>query len=327
MRSSSSISNVNIRQKWKEAITLIGWLISEGSSLKGFNKMFQELDEYRLTYERHTGRPFALARTLEIGYGARPFRLIAMMSMGMDVRGIDLDMPMIYFSPLRLLQILKRNGVERALKTCVRSIMFDGRERSKLRLALEQRGHQFKIDPFRFLVGDAATYDFGEGPVDLVYSTDVFEHIPQGGLETLLARLADKTSKQGLLLITVDIFTGITGGHLPEWYTDMVDDSTPKMSEPWEHLRKKRYTANTYLNRLSRATYRKLFMRHFDILEEWVIEPGLGQHWLTLEVQAELSAWSEDELFSNRVMFTLRPRVIASDKLLVSSACLRDGSL
>lgn len=308
MRSSSSLRSVTLRQKWKEAVTILGWLSSEGESLEGFNTMFAELEVYRSTYERHTKSPCSSARTLEIGYGARPFRLIAMISMGVNARGIDLDMPMIRFSPSRLFQILKTNGMERALKTCVRNLMFDRREQNKLKTVLAQRGYKLVIDESRFLVGDAATYDYGPDAVDLVYSTDVFEHIPFEGLVALSKRLATQTSPNGLLLITVNIFTGITGGHLPEWYGHLVDSDEPKASEPWEHLRKRRYTANTYLNGLSRAAYRKLFSQDFEILEEWVIDPDLGRKWLTPEVRAELSEWSDDELFSNRVMFTLRPR-------------------
>ena len=311
MRSSSSLSSVSIRQKLREAVTLLGWLSSEGEGPEDFDWVFEELDVYRLTYERYTGRPFASARTLEIGYGARPVRLIALMSMGMDIYGIDLDMPMLRFSLPRLFQILTRNGIERALKTCVRNLMFDRREQGNLRRALEQRGYTLTIDPARFLVGDAATYNFGPLPVDLVFSTDVFEHIPLNGLENLLERLAALTSPQGLLLITVNIFTGIIGGHLQEWYGHMLDSDAPKKSEPWEHLRKRRYVSNTYLNGLSRAAYRQLFSSHFEILEEWVIYPDLGRKWLTPEVRAELSDWSEDELFSNRVMFTLRRRADA----------------
>jgi hypothetical protein len=275
------------------------------------NLMLQELDVYRSTYERYTGRHFASARAFEIGYGARPFQLIALISMGLDAQGIDLDMPMIRFNPLRIIEIARRNGVERALKTCARSLLFDRREKVKLGRALAQRGYSIKIDPSRFFVGDAATYNFGPEPLDLVYSTDVFEHIPLDGLEILLARLAAQASSQSLLLITVNIFTGITGGHLTEWYRHVVDSDAPKLSEPWEHLRKRRFAPNTYLNGLSRAAYRNLFSRRFEILDEWVIDPALGHRWLTPEVRAELSDWSEEELFSNRVMFTLRPRAAA----------------
>ena len=311
MRSSSSVAGVNVIRKLKEAITFLQWRLSMGTSLKGFDLMFDELDLYRLNYERYTGNSFSAAKTLEIGFGAQPYRLIALMSMGVDVRGIDLDMPILRFSPNSLLRIMKRNGIERALKSGVRNLLFDRRDQARLRKALHQRGYSLNIVPERFLVGDAATYDFGPQTIDIVYSTDVFEHIPPKGLENLLKRLANQVSPSGLLLITPNIFTGITGGHLVEWYMDHFDKAETNVSEPWEHLRRRRYAANTYLNCLSRADYRDLFNRHFDILEEKVFYPDLGREWLTPEVQTELSDWSEDELFSNRVLFTLRPRAAA----------------
>ena len=308
MRSSSSIADLNVRQKWKEAITFLSGHLRAGANLEGFDRMFGELEVYRATYERYTGRSFAEASMLEIGYGTRAARLIALMSMGINVRGIDLDMPMLSFSPVRLYRILKRNGIERALKTGVRSVMFDRRDRNKLKAALGQRGYALCIDRTRFLVGDAATYEFAPEPIDLVYSNDVFEHIPPEGLENLLKRLAAQMSPRGLALITPNIFTGISGGHLPEWYGDEVGKDTLKESEPWEHLRKRRYNANTYLNGLSRSDYRELFSRSFEILEERVINPDLGRRFLTPEVQSELKTYSDDELFSNQVQFALSPK-------------------
>lgn len=307
-RSNSSLPAASLRQKWQEAFTLFRWGLTDDSGPEIFDSIFQQLEDYRSTYERLTARSFAQARVLEIGFGARPNRLIALMSMGMNVRGVDLDLPMLRFSPVRLLQILKRNGPERALKTGVRSLLFDHRERAILRTALQRRGYNMQIDPARFLEGDAATCDYGPEPLDLVYSEEVFEHIPRSGLETLVARLAEQVSPHGLLLITPNIFTGITGGHLLEWYLHAVTEYTPKRSEPWEHLRKRRFTANCYLNGLSRADYRDLFGGHFHILEENVIEPDLGRNWLTPEVKAELAQWSEDELLSNSVRFVLRPK-------------------
>jgi hypothetical protein len=308
MRSSSSIADLSVRQKWKEAVAFLSGHLRGGASLEGFDRMFGELDDYRATYERYTQRSFAEANMLEIGYGTRAARLIALMSMGIDARGIDLDMPMLTFSPIGLFRILKRNGFERALKTGVRSAMFDRRDRQKLRKALGLRGYALCIDRTRFLVGDAATYEFGPKPIDLVYSNDVFEHIPPEGLESLLKRLAAQISPRGLALITPNIFTGITGGHLPEWYGDEVAKDSLRESEPWEHLRKRRYKANTYLNGLTRSDYRELFSRFFEILEEKVMNPELGRRFLTPEVQAELKAYSDDELFSNRVQFALSPK-------------------
>ena len=85
-----------------------------------------------------------------------------------------------------------------------------------------------------------------------------------------------------------------------------------RKSEPWEHLRKKRYQADTYLNQLSRAQFRELFGKRFDILEERVQFPDLGREYLSPAVRDELSAYDEEELFSNQVMFVLRKKACAA---------------
>ena len=171
-----------------------------------------------------------------------------------------------------------------------------------------------RINAADLLVGDAATSDFGTEPLDLVYSQDVFEHIPSAGIVAIMARLVSQLAPNGLALITPNVFTGITGGHLPEWYWDSEDDDSPHRSEPWEHLRKKRYQANTWLNRLSRKDYRQLFSCHFEIVEENVQAPNLGRHRLTPEIKAELAQWNDEELFSNTVQFVLRPKPTAASK-------------
>lgn len=307
MQSNSSVTSIGFIEKLQEGISLFRMRWAIGSSLEGINRTLANLDDYRSTYERLAQRRFDEARVLEIGFGGQPIRLISLMSMGVDVRGIDLDMPMLTFSPVRLLQIAKTNGPERAFKTAVRNLLFDRRDRAKLKRALRQRGHDLRIEPNRFLIGDAATFDYGPDSIDLVYSNDVFEHIPRRGLEELIERLSSLMSPDGIALITPSVYTGITGGHLTEWYGNMVSVDVPRRSEPWEHLRKRRFKPNTYLNCLSRADYRELFRRHFQILEEKVMDPTLGQRWLTPEVRADLQEWSDDELLSNRVEFALRP--------------------
>ena len=288
---------------------MIRWHRWGGVTHEGLDRMFQGLEGYRSTFERLTGRPFYEARALEIGYGARPLRMLALLSMGLDVRGVDLDQPMLGFSLVTLYEIWRRNGLERALKTAVRGVVIDGGDRKRLRASLKQRGYTLRIDPARLLVGDAAIYDYGAEPVDFVYSEGVFEHIPSDRLETLVKRLAAQMSPQGLALITPDIFTGITGGHFPRWLMDHFEQGGPKDCEPWEHLRKRRYAANTYLNGLSRSDYRELFDRHFEVLEERVVYPDLGRQYLTPKVREELAIWSDEELFSNDVQFALRPRL------------------
>lgn len=306
--SRSSLAHVDFRQKWRQAIALLSMRRDKASRRQYIEGILTHIEGLRSTYERLTGRSFAEARVFEIGFGAQPFRLIALMSMGIRVSGIDLDLPMLRFSPWNLARICKRNGFERALKTGIRSLLFDRRDYANLKAALNRRGSSLRINAADLMVGDATTCDFGTEPLDLVYSQDVFEHIPLAGIENIMTRLAAQLAPGSLALITPNIFTGITGGHLPEWYWDSEDNDSPRQSEPWEHLRKERFEANTYLNRLSRKDYREVFSRHFEILEENVQAPNLGRHRLTPEIKAELAQWDDEELFSNTVQFVLRPK-------------------
>jgi hypothetical protein len=100
---------------------------------------------------------------------------------------------------------------------------------------------------------------------------------------------------------------------LSEWYHHNVYSSKPKRSNPWEHLRKKRFVADTYLNCLSRAEFRDLFKScGYRIAAETVEHPGLGSEFLVdPALRSELSEWSEDELLSNEVMFELVPSSVA----------------
>jgi hypothetical protein len=81
-----------------------------------------------------------------------------------------------------------------------------------------------------------------------------------------------------------------------------------RRSEAWEHLRQRRFEANTYLNELTRAEYREIFAIHFEILEERVTQLDLGREYLDTRARAELADWPDDELFSNQTLFVLRPR-------------------
>jgi hypothetical protein len=98
---------------------------------------------------------------------------------------------------------------------------------------------------------------------------------------------------------------------LVEWYPHTLDQAIDRRSEPWEHLRRKRFIANTYLNRLRLRQYHTLLQADFCILEQVASNPGLGNRFLTPDVRAELREYSEEELLSNEVLFVLRPRPFA----------------
>ena len=309
-RSHSSREDVSLVQTLRQALTFLRWRLKFGSDLVHLDDFLESLDWMASTYERLSGRRFADSRAFEIGYGARPIRLIALNSMGVNVCGIDLDAPMIHFSVARLFTIVKTNGPVRALKTAVRNLLFDRKDREMLAKVLRARGHALRIDEARMLVGDAARFDFGERKFDLIYSFDVFEHIPPSDLEVLVSHIAASLTPDGIAVIVPSMYTGITGGHLPEWFVHKVDEDTQRKTEPWEHLRKSRATADAYLNRWKRTDYRKLFSAYFEILEETDEFPELGKRWMTPAIREELGAWSDEDLYSNSVQFVLRVRQV-----------------
>ena len=272
-------------------------------------RVFSDFELYNKILIHYSNLSLESAKVLEIGFGARPNRLFALTSIGVDACGVDLEMPVFRGNPREFLAILKENGAERFLKTIVRFLLFDSVERCYLAKALHKRGYKFEIHKDSFFVDDAANLEIQPQSLDLIFSEDVFEHIPPPSLKVLIPKMAQWLKPNGLALIRPNIFTGITGGHLAEWFPQALENKNMlRKSEPWEHLTKKRYRANTYLNQLSRSDYRNLFGSSFHILEERVKEPSLGREFLSPEVLVNLKGYTDEELFSNLTLFILKPK-------------------
>ncbi|MHB8235818.1 MAG: class I SAM-dependent methyltransferase [Solirubrobacteraceae bacterium] len=275
----------------------------------GFDALFDDIDEYHALLRQHADLPLRGARILEIGFGARPHRQMVLHSMGLDAIGIDAEAPMLSGHPTELLRVVKQNGLERAAKSLLRHTLFDGGERRALSSLIARRGFAPRLDTSRLIVNDASELELPRGSLDLILSEDVFEHVERTSLERLVARMADWLSPGGLALIRPNVFTGIVGGHLLEWSNASMREPPPRRrSEPWEHLRECRFAPNTYLNQLSRAEYRELLARRFEILEERVAHADLGREYLDERARGDLSDYPEEELFSNQTLFVLKPR-------------------
>ncbi|MHB8672250.1 MAG: methyltransferase domain-containing protein [Candidatus Limnocylindrales bacterium] len=264
---------------------------------------------------RHGHAGLRGSRVLEIGYGAQPLLIYWLIGNGIDAIGVDLDIPLLRLSPSNIARVVAMNGFERAAKSVGRLLIEGGRKRTALETRLtEVTGQEPRPPKGRLLVADAASETFwnGLGPAtfDAVYSLDVLEHVPAATLDAMLRGIAGSLKPGGLAVLRPNVFTGITGGHLHEWYRDEVVPVTAKSTDPWEHLRSKRVKANTYLNELSRRAYVQLFERHFYVLEDAPVEPELGRNYLTDSMRRELADWDEYELMSNQVTFVLRPRAV-----------------
>ncbi|MGP9814522.1 hypothetical protein ACTZWT_23670 [Rhodopseudomonas sp. NSM] len=281
-------------------------------SVSNFDFVVADLACYQDVLTRYAGKRLAEARALEIGYGQRPFRLIALNWIGTDAVGIDLDEPVYDLDLQRIARLLKANGVTRTTKSLVRRAIFDPSEYRKLSSVLRAEfGTGQPFDARRLLSGDAsrpAVWSSISGELDLILSEDVFEHIPIERIPPVLEMMAKRMRGDSLAIIAPMIFTGISGGHDLDWYPHRVHEGLDGRTPPWGHLTRQSRPADTYLNELRRSDYRRLFERHFDILEEVDLYHRLGEHHLTGERRAQLAGYSDEDLFANKVRFVLRKR-------------------
>lgn len=311
-QSASSLREISPGRKLHEWITHFFMRVRGAWAPNRFAWLTEDLDQYHSYTQRLVDKPLTECKVLEVGFGARPYRLFALTGTAADAVGMDLDVPLLRGTPKEILTIWRANGAERALKSVARHFLFDMPERGALRAAIQKAGGHFSIDPSRFIIGDASEdrtwVRLAPSSFDLIVSEDVLEHVAADRLPQLLEQIANHLRPNGIALLRPFIFTGIAGNHLPEWYPHVVDKRQERRSAPWEHLRMDRFRANTFLNRLTRADFRSLIAEHFDILEENVKFPDLGRQYLNFELRNELKHYDDDELFSNSVLFVLRRR-------------------
>ncbi|MBM4009911.1 MAG: class I SAM-dependent methyltransferase [Planctomycetes bacterium] len=138
--------------------------------------LLRDLDGIAASISSLTGLTLRGLRALEIGHGQVQVLIGYMASLGNDVTGIDLEtMPQGLLDVAGYWRLYRRNGAMRALKTA-------GRELSGINRALRRefcRQRAISAWPaYRQMAMDATCLEFDTGSFDLVYSTDVFEHLP-----------------------------------------------------------------------------------------------------------------------------------------------------
>ena len=307
--SKSSLKSTPLMDRVREWIALARLSISDAGN-RDFSDLQASYSQHDQYVHKYLGGSLTDQKVIEIGYGARPNRLIWFFGQGVDIVGIDLDQPILRGSPAEFLHVYRKNGWERMVKTIGRWFINERQLRRAMLAELSrQRGKTMELPAERLVVGDATSAPFWEQNrgAKYIFSEDVFEHIPAESLERLAPLMAASMDPEGVAYVKPMVFTGICGGHHIEWYPHTFDQPIERLTEPWEHLRKKRHPANTYLNRLTLADYRELFSKNFEILEETFATPGLGSQFMTPEIREELSQYPDEELFSNAVVFVLRP--------------------
>ena len=92
---SPSSAHIPVRDKTSESIQLFKGYIDVTRQPVDFGWLFDDLNEYERLLRTYANTSLADARVFEIGFGARPYRLIALMSMGVDASGVDAEVPML----------------------------------------------------------------------------------------------------------------------------------------------------------------------------------------------------------------------------------------
>ncbi len=310
LKSSSSGQSVPAGRKINEAYLQFKRLISERNPLKKreFSHLAADLQEYQDVLERFSDKPLDKSQTVEIGCGQRPYRLFYLIANGVSVNAIEKDFVAFNMNLKSIRQSFSINGMERTLKTIIRYFLFDLAENNQfLRELRNVSGRQFDWPLDKITHGDATDVEnWPAEDIDFIYSEDVFEHIPQAVLPQLCEIMAKKLSKNGIALIRPVTYAGLMGGHNIDYYD--LDKNKNRTCPPWDHLRDNNFPSNTYLNKMTRSDYRNLFSKYFDILDETVRDPEGGRSFMTSEIRAELTTWSDEELYCNHIRFILRAK-------------------
>lgn len=270
------------------------------------DNVIAEIENVVTVYEKYGGQITPSSHVLEIGFGARPHRAFAFQKVFSKVTAVDLEHPV--FQLWDFIPALRSNGVLSAVKSTTRAVVFDRGEWRDFHADMARSHEPYKPSLSNLVIADAASDEFwrnNPGPYDLIFSTDVFEHIPTKRLKNLLKNIKCSLKSGGVCITRPCVFTGITGGHLPDWYEHKIQ--TNSSDTAWSHLWRSDFQVDTFLNRLERSDYINLFLEAgFEVLEDRAMVQDLGRHHLKNVEHILGDRWDDYELFSNRVEFVIK---------------------
>jgi SAM-dependent methyltransferase len=250
---------------------------------------------------------------LDLGCGQRyPFSLLAA-GAGARVVGLDVTSIEPRLSVAGIVRTSRRNGLLRAAKSAVRSVVFDRRYYSELeRLSGVSRK---AADGVSFVWSDPAvgSYPLQSEQFDLVVSIAVLEHVRDVPL--VAKEIARVLKPGGLLYAFVHNYYSLSGGHRLEWAYP--DREAPTDIEPWDHLRSRRWPPDYYLNRLRSDEYRGYLEAGLTVLQlegrDEAHDAGgyEGERYLVGAAAEELRSYPRDLLLTRSWCIVARKPVTA----------------
>lgn len=311
-KSNSQFDKISIGQRLAYLFGLLSMHIGRLRSVNSFDWLRDEIAFLDVALRDFSGKNLKETRVLELGFGQRPFRLFAIQSIGCNAAGIDLDTPLYRPNISQAWALVRQNGLVRGAKSILRHIVFDGHEYRCLDIFLRSYNTHLRPQLSRLIVGDLSdekNWTRAGDRFDLIYSFDVFEHIPKDVIPSVLRNMLNHMGDDSIAVIAPLIFTGICGGHDLGWYPHIVDEAGIKRGPAWGHLTGETPPVDTFLNKITLAEFREIFSYYFDILAEHSEYGDLGRQHLTAERRAKIpEMFDESELFSNRITFVLRKK-------------------
>lgn len=270
--------------------------LGNAESVVDFHKRLSEIIKTHLKVDVRE------ARILDIGCGQMATQTILFKVDGADVTGIDMEVPTYKMNLKTLIRVIKTNGVERAIKSLLRHLLFDKRFFSELSL---QYGKIVPFDQLDIRLMNAASLSFPDNSFEFVYSAWVFEHIDD--VPTSIRDVNRILKPSGIAWIGVHLFPSLSGGHHLDWIWP--DKSSSKKVPPWDHLLDNKYPANTYLNRLHLDQYREIFHTHINVFDEELTYEG--DKFLTPEIEKILQrkGYAREDLLTRTVIFLCRKKI------------------
>ena len=242
------------------------------------------------------------AKILDLGCGQRATQTALFKADGADSIGIDMEIPTYKMNLKTLIRVIRINGLERAIKSLLRHLLFDRRFFTDLSL---QYGKTIPFDHLDIRIMNAANLSFFDNFFDFIYSVWVFEHIDN--VHAAIKELSRVLKPNGVAWIGVHLFPSLSGGHNLDWVWP--DKFLSKRVLPWDHLLDNKYPVNTYLNKLRLRQYREIFHKHIDIVDEKLIYEG--DKLLTPEIERTLQhkkGYTREDLLTRTVIFLCRKK-------------------
>ncbi len=241
---------------------------------------------------------------LDVGTGPRYQLALLFQSFGCQAYGIDIELvgPDLRI-PFKYVRLLQQDGYKRTIQVLARDVL--SYDRNYFRSLEKAAGVPLLFDKVDIRTMSVSELTYPDKMFDAIVSTTVFEHVSDvpGAVREMARVLKD----DGIIYIVVHLYTSLSGGHHPAW-AEVGPDTVQEVVPAWDHLRKNAYPAPVYLNKLRIQDYEALFSKHFELLS-LKKEPDLGwDRFLTPEIEAELNAYSREELSCKFLHIVARKR-------------------